>query len=70
MKQNHSSSQTAPLLMGMAAGVALGAVGVMAVSQNPRQAKRTARKIAKGAERALGQLDQMVGDFVEQHMEG
>ena len=29
--------------------------------------KRTARKLAKGA---ICQLDQMVDDFVEKHMEG
>ena len=32
MKQSHSSSQTAPLLMGMAAGAALGAVSVPSAS--------------------------------------
>ena len=35
-----------------------------------RQMRRTARKIAKGAEHAVSQLDKMVGDFVEHKMEG
>lgn len=67
MKNEHTSS-TAPLLIGMAAGAALGAAGVMATNTSQRQ--RTARKIAKGAEHAVSQLDKMVGDFVEHKMEG
>ena len=70
MKQPHQASSTAPMLMGMAAGAALGAAGVLAATQNQRQMKRTARKLAKGAEHAICQLDQMVDDFVEKHMEG
>ena len=70
MKHSHDPhSTTAPLLMGMAAGAALGAAGMAAVSQNQRQVRRTARKLAKGAEHAICQLDQLVTDFVEQHME-
>ena len=65
MKNEHTSS-TAPLLIGMAAGAALGAAGVMATNTSQRQMRRTARKIAKGAEHA----DKMVGDFVERKMEG
>ena len=49
MKNEHTSS-TAPLLIGMAAGAALGAAGVMATNTSQRQMRRTARKIAKGAE--------------------
>lgn len=67
MREQHQS-QTGSLLLGMAAGAALGAVGVMAAGQNQRQLKRTARKMAKGAENAVMQLDKMFGDFVEQHM--
>lgn len=67
MRELHQS-QTSSLLLGMAAGAALGAVGVMAAGQNQRQLKRTARKMAKGAENAVMQLDKMFGDFVEQHM--
>ena len=70
MKNDHRSSSTGSLLVGMAAGAALGAVGTMAATQNQRQVKRTARKLAKGAEHAICQLDQMVDDFVEKHMEG
>ena len=51
------------------AGAALGAVGTMAATQNQRQVKRTARKLAKGAEHAICQLDKMVDHFVEQHMD-
>ena len=50
-------------------GAALGAVGVMAATQNQRQLRRTTRKVMKGAENAVLQLDKMVGDFVEKHME-
>ena len=57
------------MLLGMAAGAALGAVGVMAATQNQRQLRRTTRKVMKGAENAVLQLDKMVGDFVEKHME-
>ena len=53
----------------MAAGAALGAVGTMAMAQNQRQVKRTARKLAKGAERAMSQLDTMVTDLVEHRMD-
>lgn len=67
MREQHMN-QTSGLLVGMAAGAALGAVGVMAAGQNQRQLKRTARKLAKGAEQAMSQLECMVGDFVEQHM--
>ena len=69
MKNTSHSSPTGPLLVGMAAGAALGAVGTMAATQNQRQVKRTARKLAKGAEHAICQLDKMVDNFVEQHMD-
>ena len=68
MKNEHTSS-TAPLLIGMAAGAALGAAGVMATNTSQRQLRRTTRKVMKGAENAVLQLDKMVGDFVEKHME-
>ena len=44
-------------------------VGTMAATQNQRQVKRTARKLAKGAEHAICQLDKMVDNFVEQHID-
>ena len=69
MKNTSHSSPTGSLLVGMAAGAALGAVGTMAATQNQRQVKRTARKLAKGAERAMSQLDTMVTDLVERRMD-
>ena len=68
MKQQ--TTHTSGVLLGMAAGAALGAVGVMAATQDQRQLRRTTRKVMKGAENAVLQLDKMVGDFVEKHMEG
>ena len=70
MKNTSHSSPTGSLLVGMAAGAALGAAGALAATQDQRQMKRTARKLAKGAEHAICQLDQLVDDFVEKHMEG
>lgn len=64
MKDNQVQS-AAGLLLGMAAGAAVGAMGVMAaVQQNPRGVRRTARKMAKGAEQAVGRLDQMANDLM------
>ena len=68
--KNERTSSTAPLLLGMAAGAALGAAGVMATNTSERQMRRTARKLAKGAEHAVSQLDKMVDDFVERRMDG
>ena len=53
MKNTSHSSPTGSLLVGMAAGAALGAVGTMAATQN----------------HAICQLDKMVDNFVEQHMD-
>lgn len=68
MKQQANQGASG-MLLGMAAGVALGAVGVMAATQNQRQLRRTTRKVMRGAENAVLQLDRMVGDFVEKHMD-
>ena len=68
MKQQANQGASG-MLLGMAAGAALGAVGVMAATQNQRQLGRTTRKVMKGAENAVLQLDRMVGDFVEKHMD-
>ena len=68
--KNEYASSTAPLLLGMAAGAVLGAAGVMATNTRQRQMRRTARKLAKGAEHAVSQLDKMVDDFVERRMDG
>lgn len=65
----HETVNSSGMLLGMAAGAALGAAGVMAATQNQRQLRRTTRKVMKGAENAVLQLDRMVGDFVEKHME-
>ena len=69
----HESTSSSGMLLGMAAGAALGAVGVPVLAnfsgQNQRQLRRTTRKVMKGAENAVLQLDKMVGDFVEKHME-
>ena len=67
MKNTNRQPSSGSVLLGMAAGAALGAVGTMA--QNQRQVKRTARKLAKGAERAMSQLDTMVTDLVERRMD-
>ena len=68
MKQQANQGASC-MLLGMAAGAALGAVGVMAATQNQRKLRRTTRKVMKGAENAVRQLDRMVGDFVEKHMD-
>ena len=68
MKQQANQGASG-MLLGLAAGAALGAVGVMAAAQHQRQLRRTTRKVMKGAENAVLQLDKMVGDFVEKHME-
>lgn len=68
MKQQANQGASG-MLLGMAAGAALGAVGVMAATQNQRQLRRATRKVMKGAENAVLQLDRIVGDFVEKHMD-
>ena len=67
MKNTNRQPSSGSVLLGMAAGAALGAVGTMAMAQNQRQG--TARKLAKGAERAMSQLDTMVTDLVERRMD-
>ena len=52
MKQQANQGASG-MLLGMAAGAALGAVGVMAATQNQRQLRRTTRKVMKGAENAV-----------------
>lgn len=65
--KEQQGSQAMTMLLGMAAGAAVGAAGMMAANQNPRQIKRAARKMAKGAEHAVMQLDKMVTDFMDDH---
>ena len=66
MKNTNRQPSSGSVLLGMAAGAAL---GTMAMAQNQRQVKRIARKLAKGAERAMSQLDTMVTDLVERRMD-
>ena len=58
-----------PVLPGCCLAWPRGRHWVMAATQNQRQLRRTTRKVMKGAENAVLQLDKMVGDFVEKHME-
>ena len=58
MKNTNRQPSSGSVLLGMAAGAALGAVGTMAMAQNQRQVKRTARKLAN-----------MVTDLVERRMD-
>ena len=51
MKQQANQGASG-MLLGMAAGAALGAVGVMAATQNQRQLRRTTRKVMR-AQRTL-----------------
>ena len=67
MKQRENSATG--MVVGMAAGAALGAAGAMMATQSKRQMRRNVRKVMKGAENAVLQLDRMVGDFVEKHMD-
>ena len=69
MKNTNRQPSSGSVLLGMAAGAALGAVGTMAMAQNQPHVTRTARKLAKGAEHAVTQLDDMVSDFVERKMD-
>ena len=69
MKQRAESS-AAGVVMGMAACAALGAAGALAATQSKRQMRRNVRKVMKGAENAVLQLDKMATDFVEKHMDG
>ena len=69
MKNTNRQPSSGSVLLGMAAGAALGAVGTMAMAQNQRQVKRTARKLSKGAEHSICQLDKIVDNFVEQHID-
>lgn len=69
MKHEHRQESAGGLLVGMAAGAALGAVGTMALTQNQRQVKRNVRKLAKGAEHAVTQLDEMVTGLVEKKLD-
>lgn len=61
MKQRENSA--AGMVVGMAAGAALGAAGAMMATQSKRQMRRNVRKVMKGAENAVMQLDKMATDL-------
>ena len=65
MKQRENSA--AGMVVGMAAGAALGAAGAMMATQSKRQMRRNVRKVMKGAENAVMQLDKMATDFEKAH---
>lgn len=69
MKNGNRQPSSGGILLGMAAGAALGSVCTMAMTQNERQVKRNVRKLAKGAEHAMSQLDDMVTGLVERKMD-
>ena len=47
----------------------IGAAGAMMATQSKRQMRRNVRKVMKGAENAVMQLDKMATDFVEKHID-
>ena len=51
------------VLLGAAAVSAVGAAGAYLVSRDPRPAKRLAKKAARGAERAVLDLDRVMGKY-------
>ena len=67
MKQRENSA--AGMVVGMATGAVLGAAGAMMATQSKRQMRRNVRKVMKGAENAVMQLDKMAADFVEKHID-
>lgn len=62
MKQ-HKQMNTAGMMTGLAAGMAAGAAGMYLASQNKREMKRAAKKIARGAENAMQKMDKMVTEL-------
>ena len=68
MRNEHRQSAGSGLLLGMAAGAALGAASVVAMNQNTSKDKRPPRKLAKGAEHHNPQLDELVCGFVYRMM--
>ena len=66
MKQRENSAAG---MVGMATGAVLGAAGAMMATQSKRQMRRNVRKVMKGAENAVMQLDKMAADFVEKHID-
>ena len=58
-KQNHTAMNVA---MGLAAASAVGA-GVYLASQNQREVKKMAKKVARGAEKAVLDIDKMASKY-------
>ena len=56
-------------MAGTAVGMAVGAAAVCLATQDQRMMRKTVHKLAKGAEHAVTQLDDMVSDFVERKMD-
>lgn len=70
--KNERTSSTAPLLLGMAARGRTGLLPASwATNTSQRQIRRTARKLAKGAEHAVSPAGPRWWiDFVERRMDG
>ena len=65
-----STSSAAGMVAGHGRGGGPGGRGrATAATQSQRQLRRTARKVMKGAENAVMQLDKMAADFVEKHID-
>lgn len=62
MKQQKSMGASG-LMMGLAAGAAAGMAGMYWASQNKREVKRAAKKLARGAENAVQKMDRMMTDL-------
>ena len=56
-------------MAGTAVGMAVGAAAVCLATQDQRMMRKTVHKLAKGAERAMSQLDTMVTDLVERRLD-
>ena len=52
------------MVVGMATGAVLGAAGAMMATQSKRQMRRNVRKVMKGAENAVMQLDKMAAILI------
>ena len=64
MDKNTSAmvSAAAPAMLGLAAVATVGAMGA-AMARRRRPAKKMARKVARGAEKAVMQMDRMLRSF-------
>ena len=69
MKNTNRQPSSGSVLLGMAAGAALGAVGTICSIACIVFITWGLLRAAKGAERAMSQLDTMVTDLVERRMD-